>query len=443
MLAVVVMAVGMPAARSAAPADADTTRYVVLLDDAKANARAVADSQARKHGFAVAGLFNRGLRGYVATMTPMAAKILARTPGILAVAPDTPVTAFAEAASPTQQDLSVNPPYGPLPSIWGLDRIDQSALPLNRTYRYNMTASDVTAYVVDTGVRSGHFEFGGRVRTTPDFDAYREPADSQYGEDCDGHGTHVAGTLGGQTFGVAKQVKVVSVRVLDCDGSGFTSDIVEGIDWMVGDHAANQPAVANMSFGGSRNAAMDAAVVRAIKDGITVAIAAGNGGAFGGQDACSTSPARVPDAVTVGATDTSDKKTSWSNYGSCVDIFAPGNNIVSASGAGAGTTGWTQMSGTSMAAPHVAGVVALLLSAVPAATPAQARSSLVAVATAGKVASAKTTKPKLLYAPSNLVPGQLPSSQAPTPPPTSPPVTSPPVTTPTTRPCFGLFCFRR
>jgi subtilisin family serine protease len=213
--------------------------------------------------------------------------------------------------------------------------------------------------------------------------------------------------------------------------------------------------VANLSLGSSRNSAFDAAVQKAVADGITVAVAAGNGGAFGGQDACSVSPARVSQAITVGATDANDKKSSWSNYGSCVDIFAPGNNIVSADGAAAGDTAWAQMSGTSMAAPHVAGVAALILSAVPGAAPAKVRDALVAVATSGKVTSSKTTNPKLLYAPSNIVPGELPALVAPTPPTTSPSstttttspsstttTTSPSSTTTTTRRCWW-FCTNR
>ena len=439
LLSVAVMAAAMPVARAAVVEDdQEKGRYVVLLKDSKANAAAVAGAQSRTFGFGVARLYERGLRGYVATMTPSAAKVLARTSGVLAVAPDAKVTTFDEVPQAGTQTLPASP------AIWGLDRIDQVSLPLNRAYRYNMKATDVTAYVIDTGVKSTHAEFGGRVRTGRDFDAYRVSTDAQYGEDCDGHGTHVAGTLGGQTYGVAKQVTIVSVRVLDCSGSGYVSDIVEGIEWMIADHEAGTPAVANISLGGSRNSAMDAAVGRAIGDGITVAVAAGNGGTFGGQDACSTSPGRVPEAVTVGATDTGDRKTSWSNYGSCVDIFAPGNGIVSANGAASSNTAWTQMSGTSMAAPHVAGVAALMLAAVPGATPGKIRDALVAVATAGKVTSAKTTSPKLLHSPSNLVAGELP--KLPTSPPptttTSTSTTSSSSTTTTTRACT-FFCFRR
>jgi subtilisin family serine protease len=403
LLAVAVLAAAMPVARAAAPDKPETSRYVVLLANAKADAAAVAKAQSRAFGFGVTRLYERGLRGYVATMTPQAAKALGRTSGVLAVAPDAKVTAFDEVPQAGTQALPSSP------AIWGLDRIDQVAMPLNRAYRYNMNASDVTAYVIDSGVKSTHAEFGGRVRTNRDFDAYRDSNDPQYGEDCDGHGTHVAGTLGGQTYGVAKQVSIVSVRVLDCEGSGYVSDIVEGLEWMIADHGSG-PAVANLSLGGAKNSAMDAAVGRAVADGITVAVAAGNGGTFGGQDACSTSPGRVPEAVTVGATDTSDRKTSWSNYGSCVDIFAPGNGIVSADGTASSASAWKQMSGTSMAAPHVAGVAALILAAVPGATPGKIRDALVAVATAGKVTSSKTTNPKLLYSPSNLVPGELPKS---------------------------------
>jgi subtilisin family serine protease len=446
ILAVAVGTLGVPVARGALPADTAPHAYVVLLKDARANAGTVSEGQARKFGFKVDGLFDRGLRGYVGSMSDSAARALAAMPGVLAVAPDAKLTTFDTPTKTTQQ-LAEHPLYSTLPQIWGLDRIDQRTRSLDKMYSYDMTGAGVTAYIVDTGVASQHVEFatpsGTRVQPAPRrFDAYRTIGDPSYGEDCDGHGTHVAGTVGGQTFGVAKDVSIVSVRVLDCEGSGYISDIVKGIDWMIADHTGG-PAVANMSFGGGTNGAIDAAVNRAIDDGISVAVAAGNDG----RNACSYSPARVPRALTVGATDSNDKKASFSNYGSCLDLFAPGVSIVSSyGGTGSATTAWAQMSGTSMATPHVAGVAALILSAVPGAAPSEVGSALASVATTGVVTSSSTSSPKLLYEPSDLVPNTLPSGGGTAPPtvttkPTTTTTTRPPTTT-TTRPCF-FFCFPR
>ena len=431
-LAVALAALAMPAAEATVTERPAKGRYIVLFDDARADARAIAERQARKFGFAVTDLFDKGLRGYVGAMSDKAAKALAQVPGVLAVAPDGVMS--ADAVPPeTTQNLSDHPAYSGLPAIWGLDRIDQTARPTNGTYRYNMTASDVTAYVLDTGVKSTHVEFaGGRVRAAGGYDGYRTGTDPEYGEDCEGHGTHVAGILGGKTFGVAKQAKIVSVRVLDCTGNGLASTIVKGIDWMTNDHQPGVPAVANLSFGGGANAAIDAAVKQAIGDGITVAVAAGNGGILGsGQDACASSPARLPEAITVGATDANDKKPSWSNYGPCVDVFAPGANIVSAGAAS--DSAWLQQSGTSMAAPHAAGVAALLLSADSDATPSEIAQALTGVATPGVVTGSKTTNPKLLYAPWNLESGVLPTAGAPAPAPAPGPAPAP-----TPAPCSGF-----
>ncbi|MCA1842283.1 MAG: S8 family peptidase, partial [Actinobacteria bacterium] len=367
---------------------------------------------------------------YVGTMTDKAAKALAKMPGVLAVAPDGVMKTAATA--PSVQALSQHPGYAQLPALWGLDRIDQRGVKTDGLFHYNATGAGVTAYVVDTGVKSAHIEFGGRVRHDKHYDAYRAATDAAYGEDCDGHGTHVAGTIGGQTFGVAKQVSIVSVRVLDCTGYGLASNIVKGIDWMTADHQAGVPAVANMSFGGSANSAIDAAVQKAIADGITVVAAAGNGGVLGaGADACGSSPARVKDVITVGASDATDKKPSWSNYGSCVDVFAPGANIVSADGAGTDNAAWKQLSGTSMSSPHTAGVAALILSAVPTATPADIGKAVTDVATTGLPTGSKTTAPKLLYAPYDLAPNVLPAAGAPAPPPAPGPAPAP-------APCSGF-----
>src|SRR5688572_25251604 len=249
---------------------------------------------------------------------------------------------------------------------WGLDRIDQRDLPLSASYTYDTTASNVNAYIIDTGILTTHTQFGGRaIHGTDTVDG-----DSN-ATDCNGHGTHVAGTVGGSTYGVAKGVTLVAVRVLNCQGSGTNSGVVAGIDWATADHQAGQPAVANMSLGGGASTATDDAVQRAINDGITMAVAAGNEN----QNACNVSPARAPNAITVGSTTSTDARSSFSNWGTCLDIFAPGSSITSAWYTS--TTATNTISGTSMATPHVAGVAALYLSQFGNASPQTVRDALV------------------------------------------------------------------
>jgi subtilisin family serine protease len=220
----------------------------------------------------------------------------------------------------------------------------------------------VKAYVIDTGIRFSHTQFGGRAVTG--YDAI----DGGSADDCNGHGTHVAGTIGGSTYGVAKSVQLVGVRVLNCSGSGSTSGVIAGVDWVTGNHAAGQAAVANMSLGGGASSALDSAVQRSINDGVSYAVAAGNGDFLGRQqNACNYSPARVAAAMTISATDSSDRKASWANYGSCVDWFAPGVSITSAWHSS--ITATRTISGTSMATPHTAGVAALYLQSNPSASP--------------------------------------------------------------------------
>ncbi|MDQ1010693.1 subtilisin family serine protease [Streptomyces sp. V4I23] len=276
-------------------------------------------------------------------------------------------------------------------ATWGIDRIDQRSLPLSKTYTYNTTASTVNAYIIDTGIRTSHSEFGGRARVGTD-----TVGGGQNGQDCQGHGTHVAGTVGGRTYGVAKNVNLVAVRVLDCNGSGTTAGVIAGVDWVTAN--ARKPAVANMSLGGSVNTSLDNAVKKSIASGVSYSIAAGNGLPVLGlpADACNYSPARVPEAITVGATDNADRRASFSNYGTCLDLFAPGVSITSAWKDN--DTATNTISGTSMAAPHTTGAAALYLSTHPTATPAQVRDALVANATSGKVQNALTGSPnKLLY----------------------------------------------
>ncbi|ACA86652.1 S8 family peptidase [Shewanella woodyi] len=270
-------------------------------------------------------------------------------------------------------------------ATWGLDRVDQRDLPLNSNYHYDFDGSGVTAYVVDTGVLNTHNEFGGRASSGYDFVDNDNDA-----TDCNGHGTHVAGTIGGSTYGVAKNVNVVGVRVLGCSGSGSNSGVIAGINWVKNN--AQGPSVANMSLGGGASQATDDAVNSAVAAGITFVVAAGNDN----SNACNYSPARAADAITVGSTTSSDSRSSFSNYGSCLDIYAPGSSIKSAWYNSNSAT--NTISGTSMASPHVAGVAALYLDESPSSTPTQIESLLSSRSSSGKISDARSGSPnKLVY----------------------------------------------
>ena len=293
-------------------------------------------------------------------------------------------TSTASTASDPVTPAAASTPEAPT-TLWGLDRIDQRALPLNNQFSRAYTGSGVTAYIIDTGVLSTHTEFGGRVLS-----GFSSVSDSNGTEDCNGHGTHVAGTVGGSNYGVAPGVAIVPVRVLDCSGSGSTSGVIAGIDWVIANHVAGTPAVANMSLGGGRSSALDIAVQSAVADGVVFVVAAGNSTA----NACQSSPAGEPLAITVGATTSADARSSFSNYGSCVDVFAPGSSITSAWYTS--TTASNTISGTSMASPHVAGVAALGLEIAPNSSVAQISEWITSTATQGVISDAGSGSPNLL-----------------------------------------------
>jgi aqualysin 1 len=268
-------------------------------------------------------------------------------------------------------------------ATWGLDRTDQRALPLSGSYSYFSTGKGVRAYIIDTGILETHSEVKGRVAAGVTF-----INDGRGTTDCAGHGTHVAGTVGGRTWGMAKGVTLVPVRVLDCNGSGWMSDVIAGIDWVTAN--AVKPAVINMSLGGGVSSAVNEAVANAVAAGITVSVAAGNSS----ESACNFSPASEPSAITVGATASTDARASFSNFGTCVDVFAPGASITSAGISS--TTASAVMSGTSMAAPHVAGLAALYLQSNPTASPASVVAAIKAAATTGKVTDRGAGSPDAL-----------------------------------------------
>ncbi|SER67921.1 S8 family peptidase [Actinokineospora terrae] len=359
--------------RFAGSAEAVADSYIVVLKDTGLKGGGVsaqASTLASQYGATVHREYDTVLTGFSATMSAEQAAEVAADPKV----------AYVQAnqrfhATGTQE----NPPS------WGLDRIDQADLPLDDSYTYPGEASDVTAYVIDTGVNTAHQTFGGRA--SGGFDAIDNDDDP---DDGNGHGTHVAGTIGGKEYGVAKGVKIVPVRVLDANGSGSTEGVVAGIEWVAENHSG--ASVANMSLGGPGDDALDQAVKGAVSAGVTFAVAAGNSS----DNAGGYSPARVAEAITVAASGEDDSQAQFSSYGSVVDIYAPGVGITS-SWIGS-TTATNKISGTSMATPHVTGAAALYLAENPSASPAEVASALVGAASSGKITNPSSGTPnKLLH----------------------------------------------
>jgi subtilisin family serine protease len=351
---------GLASPAAAAP-DARTAVIVQLTpgSDAAAESR-----RAAGNGGSVSHVYTEVFRGFAGEFTPQAIAALERNPRVSRVVADGIATASATAS-------------------WGLDRIDQVGPELDGAFTSAATGAGVTAYVIDTGI-ADHRDFSGRLRA-----GHNTVKGKDTTVDCNGHGTHVAGTIGGTLHGVAKQVALVPVRVLDCNGSGSWSGVVAGMDWVAGQHEDGELDVVNMSLGGSANDAVDDAVRRLVSDGVTVVVAAGNDG----QDASGYSPARVGEALTVGATGRDDTRASWSNHGASLDLFAPGAEITSTWVKGRTRT----LSGTSMASPHVAGAAALLLSQEATLTPDAIALELTQVSVDGRVGAELGSPDELLY----------------------------------------------
>ena len=348
-------------------------QYIVILNKDVGSSNEFAQGIAKQHGGKVLQTYDAVVKGFAIYFPDVAGtafvEAMKKNPKVVSVENDTIMKVDATTQS--------NPD-------WGLDRIDQKNLPLDSAYSYLQTGSGTTAYIVDTGILSTHQQFSGRVLS-----GYTAISDGNGTSDCHGHGTHVAGTVGGSTYGVAKNVSLVPIRILGCDGSGASSNVIAGLDWILKN--GKKPAVVNMSLGGEANASLDSAVENLFNNGYVMVVAAGNSN----TDACSSSPARVSKAITVAATDSTDTRASYSNYGSCVDIFAPGSQINS-SWIGSNTA-TKVLNGTSMATPHVVGVVAEMLQSTPTATPQTISTNLLNQASSNVVKNPSGSPNRLLY----------------------------------------------
>jgi subtilisin family serine protease len=384
------------APRAQAPPASNGDGVYIVVTNGTVGAEAVAD----RYGVTARHTFGSALHGFSAAMSADQAGSILRDPAVSYVQRN-----VVHRVTDTQAE----------PPSWGLDRLDQRALPLDASYTYPSDAAAVHAYVIDTGVRTTHADFGGRAESG--YDAI----DGGPADDCNGHGTHVAGTVAGTAHGVAKAARVVAVRVLDCGGSGTTETVLAGVDWVMAN--ARKPAVANMSLGGGADPALDDGVRRAIASGVTFALSAGNGFAGEPRPACDQSPARVAEALTVSATDREDGRARWANTGGCVDLFAPGVSIVSAWAAADDAT--RSLSGTSMAAPHVTGAAALYLADHPEATPPEVAAAVVAGATPGVVRDPLEGTPNLLLYVGAAVPTCPPATPGPSPEPSPGPTPTP------------------
>jgi subtilisin family serine protease len=360
---------GPPATHAFAESRPIAGRYIVVFKSVVGDPAGEAATLMRGKGGQIHHTYTRALKGFAATIPEVALQGIRNNPNIDYIELDQMLS--LQQVSPENQ------------ATWGLDRIDQADRPVDTQYHFNYTGAGVYAFVIDSGIRPDHAEFTGRL-----LPGYNGVSDSNGTNDCNGHGTHVAGTVGGTVWGVAKRVSLIPVRVLDCSGSGAYSGVIAGIDWVAG--STLRPAVANMSLGGGASSSVNAAVAGAVSKGVVMVVAAGNSNA----DACSSSPASEPSAITVGATGSDDARASYSNYGLCVDIFAPGSAITSAWNTSASAS--NTISGTSMAAPHVSGVAALALAANPAASPAAIASYLTSNATVNRISSTGAGSPNLL-----------------------------------------------
>lgn len=347
-------------------------RYIVQLKESVVRPEVTAEILVRGGRGQLHYTYTRAVKGFAATLPDAAVSALRLNPNVLSI----------------EQDSTVSIDATQSPATWGLDRIDQRSLPLSNTFSYNEAIPGVYAFIIDTGILASHSEFTGRVQVGLGYDAVTSGGSAS---DCNGHGTHVAATVGGVTYGVAKKVLLVPVRVLDCAGTGSISGVIAGVDYAV--RSGLRPAVANMSLSGGMSSTLDAAVTNAVSQGVTVVVAAGNSN----RDACNYSPARVASAITVGATDSADARAPYSNFGKCLDIFAPGSSITSAWYTAANAI--ATLSGTSMASPHVAGVAARVIGSgivSPSAVVAEIKKN----ATSNKVGAAGRGSPNLLlYSP--------------------------------------------